>query len=185
MLSSFRAGTRNETGRRLFAVGGRSAGRVDRSGGHCCEGLGLLMLMSEFAEHYQRIVEQGEGDRESCRFFAQEMKSQRVSTSEFGPVCGLLTGYAHNAAGLNWRFIEMVIRFYLWLTWSGRPGYNDFLMAWWNVCRYEESIVRKILNRTKHPTPAVSGTAVWMINSVCEQDPGFRSIVERLRGASR
>lgn len=96
-----------------------------------------------------------------------------ISFSLVGPLWGCISGMMENGRlpdgvpGVETMLhgvLESII---------DRPGYNDFLMAKWKMT-HNPSLVKDMLDRTLDEDFAISSTAMWMINSVAEQDPEFK-----------
>jgi len=71
---------------------------------------------------------------------------------------------------------RLAVRAGVWLlrawVFRGRPMWNDFWMCLWQLSR-DPRYIGRLHSHLKHANPIQLETGVWMVTSVCQQDPEF------------
>lgn len=100
--------------------------------------------------------------------------TQTLSVHLIGPFWGTIVGLA-NVGRLDRAFARALVSNPNAII--DQPGYNDFLMAQWNISK-DITLVYSMLERLAHTDPSVSESASWMIGSVADTNPEFQSALE-------
>jgi hypothetical protein len=102
-----------------------------------------------------------------CRVAAAD----RNKTAQIGPLAGIVEGFFEAGMFPSGSLKHRLAQYWLLFCTKtamrrlgDRPGVNDFLMAKWLILR-DPGLVKKIVERTQHPDPAVAMSCSWMLES--------------------
>ncbi len=105
---------------------------------------------------------------------ARLMRSGKMTTGDLGPVLAVFWFWAVEFE--TGRVMPVVMRLAVpWfkLIYRGRPLWNDFEMALWQLSR-DPRYVERLYKHLKRGNLQQKGTGEWMVNSVCGIDPEFK-----------
>lgn len=129
---------------------------------------------AQLFESYRLNSDPDRDIRPLTRSVAERFRAGSMPIAEVGPALGVVWHQTFDFdSGL---FQRVMVRVAVWfartIALRGRPLWNDFHMALWQLSR-DPYYVQILHEHLKHANASQLVSAEWMVNSVCEQDPEF------------
>jgi hypothetical protein len=141
-----------------------------------------MSTLATFMDEYQNALAAAGSDeldvRPLVRAAAEHLRS-KPPIPEIAPcLAALYFSVFEFESGIIKRAATWLGVAYFRFAFRGRPMWNDFYMALWQLSRCPLYVRRLHRHLTKANWMQLN-TAAWMIGSVCEQDPGFKECWEK------